>query len=503
MRRVLALSLILGSCWAAHASTTTDYTRLSNGTWVRTPTIDTFPRTPQEIMPRPTSVTGVPDGLEVRGQRTIRPKTRTPITIDVDDYIVIDKNSIKKAGKTLARRIPAALIAYDIYDYLQNDQISYDPDTDTLVKSHDTSTLPNTWHAVASRDVASSAAKSCFDANMGTGKVFYSESEFRAQFNTCAPAGGFAGTGSNGFDHYWRAELGTSLDPIRYTKTSSTNARMDVSTYYFNSSGDKIYSTTFFTRITASLSYYCPDGTQTTETGTCAGDPEVLPATDIEIEEALDNEPDTNRPKIWEALDALNEPLSVPGTAVATMTTSVPYYDTPATQTTTTTYDENGAPITRTRTDWQRVTPTSNGNTLSTSNITTTIVNNYYITNENNTVIESGTEEVPQNEPDDPDPDNPRNAGTFRGPGGSAKTYTQSLQDYRDRVAASAIATSINGIAAAIPDGGACPTASFAALGSTFAFDQHCPILDQFYNQIRLMFVLFWGIFSVSLFLRA
>lgn len=93
--------------------------------------------------------------------------------------------------------------------------------------------------------------------------------------------------------------------------------------------------------------------------------------------------------------------------------------------------------------------------------------------------------------------------GAFTGKGGTAKTFGGSVTAFRDRVAAAPVVAGLTGIADGIPSGGECPTASFSALGKTFTFESHCPILDRYKGTIRAVFWLGWVLFAIVLFFRA
>ena len=53
-----------------------------------------------------------------------------------------------------------------------------------------------------------------------------------------------------------------------------------------------------------------------------------------------------------------------------------------------------------------------------------------------------------------------------------------------------------------IPNGGTCPTASFTVSNNSYTIDAHCVILDAFYNDIRTLFLAFWGLVAVVVFLK-
>ena len=93
--------------------------------------------------------------------------------------------------------------------------------------------------------------------------------------------------------------------------------------------------------------------------------------------------------------------------------------------------------------------------------------------------------------------------GAFKGPGGSAKTFGESLSDFKGRVSASQVGSALNGFADGVPTGGTCPTASFQALGRTFNFNAHCPLLDQFKSTIAAIFLLGWALYATILFFKA
>ncbi|MGQ0619661.1 MAG: hypothetical protein ACT4QA_07035 [Panacagrimonas sp.] len=81
--------------------------------------------------------------------------------------------------------------------------------------------------------------------------------------------------------------------------------------------------------------------------------------------------------------------------------------------------------------------------------------------------------------------------------------FAESVASFQTRVAASQIATSINNLGAVIPSGGACPTSSFNALGTSFTIDAHCQLAQQFGGVIRGFFLAMFALVAIIVFFKA
>ena len=85
----------------------------------------------------------------------------------------------------------------------------------------------------------------------------------------------------------------------------------------------------------------------------------------------------------------------------------------------------------------------------------------------------------------------------------TAPEYLDTLNSFKSRVNASAIASSLTGLSAAIPSGGACPTATFNVFNHQFTVDAHCTIFDHFYSTIHAMFLMTFALSSLIIFFKA
>jgi len=93
--------------------------------------------------------------------------------------------------------------------------------------------------------------------------------------------------------------------------------------------------------------------------------------------------------------------------------------------------------------------------------------------------------------------------GSVKGPGGTAKSYGESLTEFRSRVAASGLITSLGSIGDSMPLG-SCPSLSFnAPILGTIGTTIHCDLAASYLPLLSAIFLAGWALLAVRIFMSA
>lgn len=254
--------------------------------------------------------------------------------------------------------------------------------------------------------------------------------------------------------------------------------------------------------------------------------------TDEQMETALNAMPDED---LASALDThigdSRLPVDLPSdTPLVFVPADAVVYANPITSTSTTTYPD-GTSLTTTKVSEQKADISASSTTVSESHVTTTVTNTTTTTvrNQDNEVVSQTTEETPVTPDPAPDPSpepfptpyptpvpTPAPSGvptpepSYAPPPDaslpaipSAPSFAESTQAFLGRVSASPIGSMFSGLAAAIPSGGECPTASFDALGQTFVIDAQCPVLEAARGVLGIVMLFVYALGAIVLFGKA
>lgn len=431
-------------------------------------------------------------GPVLNANRMVVAGSRSPAVMTVPEALKLSRNVLAPAARTLARGYPLVMVGLAAYQMYQDDGIKYDT-ADQRWEIDVTDTVPP-LNAVG--NISTHGATIYTGSQPVTGTL--TNSSARTLVNQWAAVG----TNCTSAGHKWFVE-----------SDSTNNARNACS------ANAQFGDYRGYAAVEVIPGSACPSG-YTFNNGICRRTQQV-PVSDAQLDEAWRNgngslENPQQEASVVPQLDQNNIPIDLTqAQTTATPPTTTHVENLGSTTTTTTNPDGSTTTLTKTTTAESTFTnnTTTNNNTYFKETIVQTTIIREVTRDQNNNIVKEETQQPgPPDSPPGPDPlpedpppelDEPNPTGAFSGPGGSAKTFSESLTDFKTRVAAAPILAGISGIAAGIPTGGTCPTASFDALGHTFTLNAHCPLLDQFKTAIRGFFLLGWALFSVMLFLRA
>lgn len=331
-----------------------------------------------------------PNGSTVPITRTVPvtvPVKPNGITVPVKDTLNVSKAAIASAAaKGLTRVVPlvgAGITAYQLYDLLQDEGLAYDPETGRIVKPDGdtvpTQTLYKGNGTTCGSLICTGPAPKFNDDYMGI------DGAMQAMRNFAPPGPVCSATVSA--SHWAEPSI-----------TSQTSTQVNLRSQCLRDSNSQQLGALQLT-IRKDLDQ-CPNG-YVLNGGQCVSEGKV-PATQSDIENAINRRPIDDFPKALNTIKAMQEPLEVSIETPATLTPQNSSVQGQEVTSTTTHYGENGQGETRTRTDQQVGTLTSTGTNISNNTITYNITNNYTITNNNGQVVEQSEQgQLPDPEPED------------------------------------------------------------------------------------------------------
>lgn len=314
-------------------------------------------------------------GLELSKQRTLTLPSKVAagrVQIAVTDKILIPRAAIATGGRIMARAVPqialattlAGLLAADDISWLQSQWMKREEETQTPIKGVTTITTPSGYSgAEFSSPIAGCSSSTMQNAALASGWSVFAPISYKSTTYF-----GEAGPGKT----QWKCEYNTSSGPATVGLVTTT--------------ADS-----------------CPDGSQ--PVGGMCKEYEWRPATDTEMETAIEKMGDSQMPDVVQTLANNNIDIPGVGNGAASMTpnpTSVTGQ--PVSVTTTKQHRPDGGVDEKRVERRQDVTAESTGNTISNNYLTTnvTYVTTTYI---NNVKVEETEDKDPRppTPPDTPD----------------------------------------------------------------------------------------------------
>lgn len=421
------------------------------------------------------------------------------------DAVVATAPAIAAAGRFAIRNalplVGAGIMAWDLYEALEHGGLEWDDDAGTLVKQvHDEqSPSPGGWtynQPDGQSDVAALRkhgfpSGSPLPADCPSPESCYNASAFLSQ--PCP----------NGQTGQREIDL-VSAVPGSYSPTTqfeSVTVRYEITVFCPNQQPIGPTPGSGVDRYKSTLSNSCPAGYIFNNTIPACVRDYSLPATDDDIEEAIEAAPAVALPTYVEEIAEKGDgTLQLPKTAASTLAFPDSQYDTSPTVKTTTKTNPDGSTTTTREETIQRVKPTVQGDTISnqTTTVTVTTITNTYVDNELQQQEEQDNP-PPLQQPDVDDSDQPDQSECDNG----GCDFTDSAfpaipelyhQKYPDGIAGVWAAKSaelqatafIEGITSMFPNfsGGACPSFSldlnFGKPGNfgSFNVDIQCWVLQ-------------------------
>lgn len=408
---------------------------------------------------------------------------KNPWDMPVSDKVHVPKSAVSRGvGKAFGVLVPllgTALLAYDVYKALDDDGIYYDPESQKLVKDGTVTTAPIIKLEKFNHSGTSGLIYTGSPPPNGT--LFSGDDALKGALVSWAPTGATCVVaGDTGLPNgTWREPTKSrgGDDWIYWRTQCITNSN--------NSAG--------FAEIAAFERPTCPDG-YSLQGSVCAKNAKI-PQTEDQLTAAVQNDPITDYPAMIDELKQHEQSIVVEDGAQAELQGPTAPYETEHRTTTTTSTNPDGSTSTRTREDWQTVTPQTVGNSVGDQYITYNITNNYRITNENNEVIESQEQELnpPPVQETDEQPEEPPQDYSFSDSSFPAlpelyeQKYPDGLQGVWNAKWPQIQQTAfLQGISSMFPDfgGGTCPAFSInlnimpRAMYGTQTFDLPCWILQ-------------------------
>lgn len=328
------------------------------------------------------------------------------------DTITATPPAVAKAGRIFFKRalpvVGAAITAYELYQAFADDDIYYDPNSGGLLKDHQDIVPPLSGPHVIQvyNNAPGRPFNSCFD-----GQIVSSVEE-------CAIDYFDPRQGCNAFGY------SIHYQPRRpaYVSVPSSSGVFWASWSYLGERSDwpqgctggvvvseapvvtNVINFRFIDEIPV-----CPDGYFfRNDLGHCVKD-YSLPATDDEIDAAIENQPITDFPQyVQEIADRGDGSIDLPTNSPASLDFDQPSYSTSPTVTTSTVTNPDGSTTTRRTEETQRVTPTLDGETLADQTLTVNVTNITNVYN-NDQLVEHSEEDnpAPPLPDEDPTPDTP------------------------------------------------------------------------------------------------
>ncbi|MNZ72128.1 hypothetical protein D3C78_904980 [compost metagenome] len=81
--------------------------------------------------------------------------------------------------------------------------------------------------------------------------------------------------------------------------------------------------------------------------------------------------------------------------------------------------------------------------------------------------------------------------------------FGDSLQDFKSRIEAAPLLSSLSGLSSAAPTGGACPSGTASTFIGAIRFDSFCEMAPDVLAPLRVLFLCIWAFAAIRLFFTA